>query len=127
LSIALVDVNDFKSINDTHGHAAGDAILTMIGTILRDEHEISAFRIGGDEFAVLLPRDQADAIAVKIRKRVANSTLQFGDEKLSTSISIGVARRVNDESIHSLLCRADDALYEAKDARREHLRTCQAV
>ena len=127
LSIALVDVNDFKSINDTHGHAAGDAMLTMIGTILRDVHEIVAYRIGGDEFAMLLPQDQAEAIAVRIRKRVAGSRLQFGDQKLSTSISIGVAHRGDDESIHAMLCRADDCLYEAKDARREHLQTCQPV
>lgn len=127
LSIALVDVNDFKSVNDTHGHAAGDAILTMIGTILRNVREITAYRIGGDEFALLLPNDEAEAVAVRIRKKVAGSTLQFGDQKLSTSISIGVSLRVDDESIHSMLCRADDALYEAKDARREHLQSFQAV
>jgi diguanylate cyclase (GGDEF)-like protein len=127
LSIALVDVNDFKSVNDTHGHAAGDAMLTMIGTILRKVHEITAYRIGGDEFALLLPNDQAEAIAVRVRKKVAGSVLQFGDQKLSTSISIGVSRRLENESIHSMLCRADDALYEAKDARREHLRSFQAV
>jgi diguanylate cyclase (GGDEF)-like protein len=102
-------------------------MLTLIGTILRGAAEISAYRIGGDEFALLLPLDSAEAIAVRIRKKVAGAILQFGDRKLSTSISIGVACRADNETLHSLLCRADDALYEAKDARREHLRSCQPV
>lgn len=116
-AIALIDVDDFKLINDGHGHAAGDAMLTLIGTILRNSHEASAYRIGGDEFALLIAAGSEENAADRIRKRVSAAVLQFAGEKLSVSVSIGVACREDGDSLPAVLRRADEALYEAKSRK----------
>src|SRR5690606_5381175 len=75
-TLLVIDVDDFKSINDQHGHLAGDDVLALIGSVLRSDGRVSDIvgRIGGDEFAVLLVESdptQADAAAERFRARVA--------------------------------------------------------
>ena len=121
-AVALVDVDDFKLINDDCGHAAGDAMLTLIGTILRNTHEAVAYRIGGDEFAMLMPSGSEEQLAEKVRQKVAASKLNFAGEKLTTTVSIGTASREPGESFDDVLRRADDALYRAKESKGDRIR-----
>jgi diguanylate cyclase (GGDEF)-like protein len=124
LSLLMFDVDHFKKINDVHGHAVGDEVL--IDIVRRTEAEIRGVdfcaRLGGEEFAVLLPSANAQtALLVAERLRTAlERTLHVGLAQVNVaySVSIGVATRAADESVASLLSRADSALYAAKSAGR---------
>jgi diguanylate cyclase len=117
--LILVDVDDFKTVNDQFGHAAGDALLSLIGRLLRDCCRTSdhVCRLGGDEFGVLLPRcteRPARLVAEQCRRKIASVTLHYGDHKLSATVSLGVAEAIPGETRSRLLQRADSALYAAK-------------
>jgi diguanylate cyclase (GGDEF)-like protein len=117
-SLLTIDVDQFKAVNDTHGHTAGDRLLQTIGSAITATlrgHDFAA-RVGGDEFAVLLPRagtDEARAIAGRIREAVSAST------DLPLTVSIGVAPLTAD--IRGAVLAADAALYEAKGAGRDRV------
>jgi diguanylate cyclase (GGDEF)-like protein/PAS domain S-box-containing protein len=122
--LMMIDLDDFKAINDSLGHAAGDELLKGIGDVLRERVRRSDLvaRVGGDEFAVLLPqasREQAvrvaEAIAGAIRDRVYISA---GNE-LQTTASIGVAAVEPEDTPDRVLLRADNAMYAAKQAGRD--------
>jgi diguanylate cyclase (GGDEF)-like protein len=118
LSLLLLDVDDFKEVNDRHGHAAGDEILREIALTLRRRIRASdlAARIGGDEFAVLLPHTSEDEAAVVASDLIAH--LQKGRAtSLPLRVSVGVASGTNalDEA---LFAQADRALYAAKARAR---------
>jgi two-component system cell cycle response regulator len=120
LSIAVVDLDNFKSINDTHGHATGDQVLIAavraMRTHLRAEDQLG--RLGGEEFLVLLPDTHdgaASAAAQKLREEVAGSPAP-----VAVTCSVGVATW-SGESPEMLLRRADEALYAAKDAGRDRV------
>jgi len=123
-TVFMIDVDHFKPINDTHGHAAGDAVLKSVATALREglRNEDYLGRWGGDEFCVLLPgadRDEAEAIADRILAIFPTLNLSVGDKPVATNVSIGIASV--DESVAGfdvLLDIADNALYEAKRAGR---------
>lgn len=114
LSVGLVDIDRFKQINDSYGHQAGDGILNLIGTILRNFEAVTAHRIGGDEFSLILPSGAEQATVDEIRDRVRHSKLQYDGQKLSVSVSVGVASRKPNEPIDALINRADESLYAAK-------------
>jgi diguanylate cyclase (GGDEF)-like protein len=122
--LAYLDLDHFKRINDTHGHAAGDTVLREVVAACRQQlRSVDLFgRLGGEEFGILLvdaSREQALAIADRIRQAVAASPVAFGDGRIAVSISIGLA--FTDSSGHELqhLCMdADAALYLAKDSGR---------
>ncbi len=128
-SLLMIDVDHFKRVNDTHGHAAGDIVLKEIaGIIARDVRGFDlTSRYGGEEFAVVMPDtsvDIATVVADRLRDRVAATeiTVHGITEKIRTSISIGIAQSVNTgESPESLLKRADEALYEAKRQGRNRV------
>jgi diguanylate cyclase (GGDEF)-like protein len=117
VGILICDIDDFKTINDSLGHPAGDQVLRRTATVFEQEtREIDAVaRIGGDEFAVLLPGvrlERAEAIADRLRVAVRRSA---GDMHLRLSLSVGVA--VTPQSGHTLdelWKAADRAMYEAK-------------
>jgi diguanylate cyclase (GGDEF)-like protein/PAS domain S-box-containing protein len=133
LSLCLFDADRFKSINDNHGHAAGDQVLSEIArsasAVLRKSDVLG--RLGGEEFAVLLPdTDLAGAriVAERVRAAVAacvvtSSEVADGAElrPIRVTISVGVAELRGDESLESLLKRADCAMYAAKDAGRDRV------
>ena len=112
----LLDINEFKSINDTYGHITGDHALIQFGRIL--QHSIDkdsvAIRMGGDEFVVFANLQSDDALALK--KRIEYNIRQFNiktDEPFHLYFSIGIAK-YNGNSIDSFLSAMDDSMYEAK-------------
>ena len=119
-SLLLFDVDDFKAVNDTHGHAAGDqALKTLVATIARRARTLDVlFRVGGDEFVLLLPCTRyggAFAVADDIRSLVSAMPVLGGH---GVSISIGVCDLQADDSVATWLADADAALFEAKHGGR---------
>ena len=124
LSLLLIDIDDFKVINDGYGHLAGDAVLSSMGQLLRSllRSEDMAARYGGEEFAVLASYtspQQAVIIAEKARKSVAAHS--FGALPTIT-ISVGCSTYRLGESADSLIQRADLALYDAKNSGKNKVR-----
>jgi diguanylate cyclase len=133
LALAIIDLDEFKAINDIHGHAAGDAILrcyaTEVLTVLR-HHDLVA-RYGGEEFAILMPnttREGAVAAIEKVRSRALQVVCEFQgrDFKLPT-FSTGIALYVLGESHTDLIDRADRALYRAKRLGRNRIELEQGL
>jgi diguanylate cyclase (GGDEF)-like protein len=129
LACAALDVDGFKRINDNFGHAAGDALLQHIGTLLRATLRGSDLpaRIGGDEFVALMPDTSVDgavSTSERLLGRLAQHPLQVLDQSLTATISIGVASADGCSSLEELLARADAALYRAKKEGKS--RVCRA-
>ncbi len=123
LSLLIMDIDYFKKFNDTHGHQAGDEVLRAVGEQLaRTCRDMDLpCRYGGEEFAVVMPATSiADATvaAERIRTAVEETTVNFEGKQLKVTASIGLAQLSADDDIARLLRRADDALYESKDAGR---------
>ncbi|HNP72276.1 MAG TPA: sensor domain-containing diguanylate cyclase [Kouleothrix sp.] len=126
LTLALLDIDHFKQINDTFYHAGGDRVLVAIAELLRSHMRAadSLARIGGEEFAVILPETASDAAwQVVERLRVLVDTFSWDTiaPTLRVTISAGVAQAHDDDSIDTLLHRADIQLYEAKRAGRNRV------
>jgi diguanylate cyclase (GGDEF)-like protein len=122
-SICLVDIDNFKAINDTYGHATGDAVLKHFAVLApRGLRGIDTFgRFGGEEFLLALPgTERQGALAVAERMRVAIERAVFPGlpEERRVTVSAGVATYVPGEDTGALLARADKALYQAKGAGR---------
>lgn len=121
LTVALLDLDDFKRINDRHGHAAGDAVLREVASTIRGvmrATDLSA-RWGGEEFCIALPgSDLEDAVLVAQRVRAAIGALRVATEAgegISCTATIGLAERGDrDETLDELFSRADRAMYRAK-------------
>ncbi len=122
LALMMIDLDDFKEINDTHGHVIGDAVLAKIGKILRENTRTSdtAVRYGGDEFLVIMPHTngrQAVVVAEKILAKAADAELSLPDgNRLTASLTIGLGifPRPGVDSEKELLETADQNLYRAK-------------
>lgn len=119
LGILVIDIDHFKRINDTHGHAAGDAALRAvtytIESLLRESDSFG--RLGGDELLLVLPHLTASGPAIlaeRVRQSVANLSLDMDGQLGSVTLSIGVASLLPTEDSNALLARADQALYSAK-------------
>lgn len=128
LSLAFVDVDRFKEINDRFGHAVGDAVLVAIADVLRavlDGNDAVAARIGGEEFAIMLPGTrlaEAHAVSERIRTAVAAADLGVGPDLGPVTVSIGVAS--SEAALHSadaILRAADAAMYVAKRDGRDRV------
>ncbi|MBS3965382.1 MAG: GGDEF domain-containing protein [Methylomonas sp.] len=129
LSLAFIDVDHFKSINDNHGHHGGDiALASVAGWIMETVRATDmVFRYGGEEFCVLLPdtgEDGAALIAERIRLAVESHTLAYGMSVLHLTVSLGVATLGETDNADSLVHRADKAMYLAKKQGRN--RVCAA-
>lgn len=129
-SILLIDIDDFKKVNDEHGHQVGDGILRGLGAFLRQNLRDSDFpsRYGGEEFICLLPSTdltQASQAGEKIRQQLASSKLSSKKTGVSLQITVSIgAAALNaseDEDIDTLIKRADDALYQAKRSGKNQL------
>lgn len=128
-SVMMIDLDHFKKINDSYGHAAGDAALqffvkTLENSGLRDSDFWG--RLGGEEFAVVLPEtvtDQALVPAERIRSQLADGRVTYMEESFTVTASIGVSQYQPGDSADSLLSRADKAMYRAKDEGRNRVCT----
>ncbi len=123
LALAMLDLDHFKSINDRHGHRAGDEVLRAIAGLmtrgLRGQDHIG--RYGGEEFAVLLPETSLEAareVLERIRLAIVEMRLGFEGHELSITVSVGVVAVQSGEPFETALARADAALYRAKGAGR---------
>ncbi|HEX8141628.1 MAG TPA: diguanylate cyclase [Pyrinomonadaceae bacterium] len=126
LSCLMVDLDNFKTINDTFGHGAGDAALKQVAAILtqvvRGSDMVS--RYGGDEFLVLLPETElegADALAEKVRAAAAAQEFGDGAPRFQLTLSIGASTLSDNESGNDMIVRADLALYDAKEQGRNRV------
>lgn len=127
LSVMVIDIDHFKNINDTYGHAVGDAALREVAA--RIKHSVRTVdivaRYGGEEFIVLMPETalhEASQVAERVRSSVANRPIVDDTVSVTATLSIGVAEMdENSKNIDQLIVYADKALYEAKAAGRNRV------
>ncbi len=133
VGLLMIDVDDFKAVNDTYGHLVGDTVIRTIADILRRSVRVFDIctRFGGEEFAVVMPGSAADdaaRIAERIRQRVQKtSSAEPGLASLKVTVSIGLAVSRPDMSPRDLIAGADMALYQAKKAGKNRVRTAGTV
>ena len=127
LSCAMIDLDFFKRVNDTHGHAAGDTVLVTVASLVQSQCRKSDIlcRYGGEEFCILLPHTNetaAGAWAERIRSRLSDTSISAGEASLRMTASLGVAQRGIDVSgPEQLVERADQALALAKRSGRNRV------
>lgn len=129
LTLLMIDIDNFKRVNDNYSHLAGDLALKMIANILK--HELKrpsdlVSRYGGEEFAIILPNtnnDGALVIAERIRKQVEVQSFKWKDKVIPLTVSIGISTAIIEESQQTmeLLAQADKALYQAKNSGRNRI------
>ena len=126
LCIVMADIDHFKSVNDNHGHLAGDGVLKEVAK--RIKSSLRGFdvvgRYGGEEFLLVLHKaniDTARMVAERIRSRIAATPIDLSSALLDVTISMGVAMVKPDEDVNSLVERADRALYNAKENGRNQV------
>ena len=119
IHLVMLDIDDFKQINDKYGHVAGDKILIFIANILkktlRDGDKV--FRFGGEEFVIVLNRiddTQCDKITNRILKLISGNKLIYKGQNIGVTVSMGTTKYANTDTQDTFLHRADIALYKAK-------------
>ncbi len=128
LSIAMIDVDFFKKVNDTYGHACGDYVLKEIAFLINEAFRKTdmVFRYGGEEFVVILTETDSDNAVVpleRLRKAVESNKFKYNNQNLNITISIGVSSNLeNTNSPWEFFELADKALYEAKENGRNQVR-----
>ncbi|RON67160.1 hypothetical protein BK671_14365 [Pseudomonas fluorescens] len=127
-SVLMLDIDNFKQINDLYGHAIGDDAIRMVGQVLKsDLREIDVIgRVGGEEFAVILPHtlsNEAWETAERLRCAIENSFIECATGKLRLTVSIGVTSLTpqGNQTIENLISIADKALYRAKKSGRNRV------
>jgi len=126
-AVLMCDLDRFKIINDSYGHAIGDLVLKHFATILRDKLRKSdtVGRVGGEEFAIILSNTdiiEADIFAKRVQKQMAETPLVINGATISVTVSIGIAvMNVTDTSADAPLFRSDNALYRAKENGRNRI------
>lgn len=123
LALILIDIDWFKQVNDRHGHEAGDAMLVHVAKTLQQSSTDDALiaRLGGEEFTILCNVSDAPDLATigeSLRKSTEAASLLYRDEPIRVTISLGLAMARRDDTLSTLLSRADKALYGAKNDGR---------
>ena len=127
LAFLMLDVDHFKSINDTYGHQAGDLVLKALATHCQKmlRHNDLLGRLGGEEFALLLPEtnlSKAREVGERIRQALENLVVDYEDQAIRFTVSLGLSVAQNDsDTLMNVMSRADAALYRAKAEGRNRL------
>lgn len=133
LSVAIVDIDFFKKINDTYGHLCGDYVLREIAYNMETTFRKTdmAFRYGGEEFVVILTETEANSALIpleRLRKKIEMTEFKYKASNFHVTISIGLNSNVNDyENQEDFLESADKALYEAKNSGRNQIKISNIV
>jgi diguanylate cyclase len=127
LVVAMIDIDHFKQVNDTHGHDAGDRLLAHVSMIAKSvlRESDALVRYGGEEFLLILPDAElrgAEFVLDRLRIVIGRSPLVYNQKKIEVTFSGGLAQLQDGENGHNLVLRADRALYEAKNAGRNRIR-----
>jgi diguanylate cyclase (GGDEF)-like protein len=126
-AVLMLDIDHFKSVNDQHGHAVGDAVIRHLAALMKDsQRKVDMLgRVGGEEFAALLPGADPEAARVfaeRLRQRIEATPLEHEGLTLAVTVSVGIAAMdAKDEKADSVLARADEALYCAKRGGRNRV------
>ncbi|WP_201162423.1 GGDEF domain-containing protein [Pseudomonas sp. S60] len=135
MTLMMLDIDHFKSINDAHGHAVGDLVLRQFADTLRDQlhsDELLA-RMGGEEFVIILPGlapDRAQFTAERLRRAVQDLNVQQADKRVQITVSIGIAgcdAGLPTPALDALLASADKALYQAKAQGRNRVEQAEPM
>lgn len=126
LCAVLIDIDDFKNINDSYGHQVGDFALVHMVAIIRETLRTNDLigRYGGDEFVLLLPNariEEASAVLARLHAEIAAKPLAWGNRKLHVTFSAGIAERRKGQSVSVLMQRIDQALYESKRIGKDRI------
>ncbi len=127
LSVAVIDADHFKTVNDKYGHIAGDFVLRKLASVIQGiirRDELLA-RYGGEEFVVVMPStslDQGAMLGEKIRSLVETTAFEFEERRIPVTVSVGVATlRESIQTVDSFIHSADEALYRAKEEGRNRV------
>lgn len=125
-TVVFFDLDHFKSVNDTYGHDAGDAVLVAFAKILKNEARTVDIigRFGGEEFIAILGETDLDGgvvFAQKVRNKIKNTRLMYKDNRIDVTVSCGVSERRTHFSLANLIKSADEALYKAKREGRDRV------
>jgi len=122
----MIDADDFKKINDTFGHIAGDKVLILLAKLFKSsirEYD-RAYRYGGEEFLIIFNRatkEQAVTVAERIMKAVRNNKLIYKNQVIRITLSMGLTNHQKGDTLESMIERADAAVYEAKQTGKDRL------
>lgn len=127
MAVLMLDMDNFKNINDMFGHSQGDDVLISVVETMTDDVRTSdsVFRYGGEEFVILLSNttlERANHIAERLRGKIEALTLEEDGIRIITTSSIGIAMLEAHETMSKLLARADKAMYDAKEAGRNQVK-----
>ena len=118
-TIAIFDIDDFKKVNDTYGHQAGDCILKVVSNLIEEnaKGDYVAVRWGGEEFILYMPQtngDRAYEILTALSRKISNTVVDFDDQKLSVTVTVGMCTGTDLTDYESIIRQADDKLYYGK-------------
>jgi diguanylate cyclase len=126
LSVALLDIDNFKALNDSHGHSAGDSALVHLANVIKTTVRPTdvVCRYGGEEFVILLPgtslQDSMAAVS-RLQRELTKRFFLHDNQRLLITFSAGVAQRRSGETREETIGRADRAMYEAKRAGKNRV------
>ena len=131
VSVLAFDLDHFKSINDRHGHAVGDAVLQLFARVVRETMRADDVigRLGGEEFVAVLPGALKDAAAAgeRVRSALAAASIVRNGQHIAATVSIGVASGSPSTAVDLLIARADEALYRAKTGGRNRVEKIEEI
>jgi diguanylate cyclase len=127
ICVALLDIDNFKRLNDTMGHQAGDQALIHLTTVIKESLRPSdvVARYGGEEFVIVLPDtsiEEAEQTIVRLQRELTKKFFLHGNDRILVTFSAGVALRGEEESQDDLIGRADNAMYKAKQAGKNQVK-----